>query len=87
MSKCRYNLSKDCNNNINCLSCMLNKIKTEIEQAFLDDGAMQEYTVEECLQIIDKYREEITNTVENEDKWINIAQDLIPIIDKAEREG
>lgn len=36
----------------------LDKIKAEIEQTFLDDGAMQEYTVEECLRIIDKYNAE-----------------------------
>lgn len=35
---------------------ILDKIKAEIEQTFLDDAAMQEYTVNECLRIIDKYR-------------------------------
>jgi predicted DNA-binding protein YlxM (UPF0122 family) len=33
-------------------------IKTEIEQTFLDDAAMQEYTVEQCLKIIDKHAPE-----------------------------
>ena len=33
-------------------------IKTEIEQTFLDDAAMQEYTVNECLRIIDKHKVE-----------------------------
>lgn len=36
---------------------VLEKIKAEIEQVFLDDGAMQEYTVDEVLRIIDKYKE------------------------------
>ena len=34
---------------------VFDKIKAEIEQTFLDDGAMQEYTVDECLRIIDKH--------------------------------
>lgn len=37
---------------------VLNKIKAEIEQTFLDDAAMQEYTVNECLRIIDKHKVE-----------------------------
>jgi hypothetical protein len=37
---------------------ILDKIRAEIEQAFIDDAAMQEYTVEECLRIIDKYKAE-----------------------------
>lgn len=40
------------------LDKVLDKIRSEIEQTFLDDGAMQEYTVEECLRIIDKYKAE-----------------------------
>lgn len=31
MSKCKYDLSEDCNNN-NCLVCVLDKIRIEIEQ-------------------------------------------------------
>ena len=37
---------------------VLDKIRAEIEQAFLDDSAMQEHTVEECLRFIDKYTKE-----------------------------
>lgn len=37
---------------------ILDKIRAEIEQTFLDDAAMQEYTIEECLRIIDKYKAE-----------------------------
>lgn len=37
---------------------LLNKIRAEIEQTFIDDAAMQEYTVEECLRIIDRYKAE-----------------------------
>lgn len=38
---------------------ILNEIRTEIEQTYLDDAAMQEYTVEECLRIIDRCVREI----------------------------
>lgn len=31
MSKCRYDLSEDCNN-IDCLTCVLDKIRAEINQ-------------------------------------------------------
>ena len=31
MSKCRYDLSEDCNNK-NCIACVLDKIRTEISE-------------------------------------------------------
>lgn len=34
---------------------VLDNVRVEIEQAFIDDGAMQEYTVKECLRIIVKH--------------------------------
>lgn len=32
MSKCRYDVSEDCNNNTDCLTCMLDKIRSEIAE-------------------------------------------------------
>ena len=48
---------------------LFDKIRAEIEQTFLDDGSMQEYTVEECLRIIDKYKAEV-GPQESENKGI-----------------
>lgn len=52
MSKCRYDLSKDCSNT-DCLNCVLDKIRAEI--VHLHDWAFDR---EEILRIIDKYRAE-----------------------------
>ena len=60
MSKCIYDLSEDCHNK-DCLNCVLDKIRAEIEHWESDDtqddyqiGAMdmQKYV----LRVIDKYR-------------------------------
>lgn len=64
MSKCRYDLSEDCNNR-DCLNCVLDKISTEIEQYEAD--CMFADTSKECKEcdkvmfgtiyrIIDKYK-------------------------------
>lgn len=56
MSKCKYDLSEDCNNT-DCLNCVLDKIKAEVMN--LTDGAMPEriWNVD-VLEIIDKYKAE-----------------------------
>ena len=63
MSKCRYDVSEDCNSNKDCLSCILNKIRAEILK--LDD-INPDYPMDrtihisrnEVLQIINKYKGE-----------------------------
>ena len=69
MSKCRYDLSEDCNNR-NCLNCVLNKIRAEVS-AIAINGQVDEHTMfirtgeqvkQVVLEIIDKYK------VESEDK-------------------
>ncbi len=72
MSRCRYDLSEDCNN-IDCLACVLDKIRAEIEQAA--DKQFQiamgvadlnerythiqmENAYRHSLNVIDKYRAE-----------------------------
>ena len=61
MSKCRYDLSEDCNNT-DCLSCVLNKIIAEIETDLsffcFDDWGNENTTWKEVKAIIDKYRVE-----------------------------
>ena len=54
MSKCRYDLSKDCNNK-DCLVCVLDKIRAEIVEL---QKNYQEYgwAYDDALEIIDKYR-------------------------------
>ena len=52
MSKCRYDLSKNCNNT-DCLNCVLDKIRNEIEQLPITDTAIRLVT-----EIIDKYKAE-----------------------------
>lgn len=57
MSKCRYDLSEDCNNK-NCLACVLNKIRAEIDEQY---DRVHPYNIscaeglEMALGIIDKY--------------------------------
>lgn len=69
MSKCRYDVSEDCNSNKDCLSCILDKIRAEIEQIIREeivvDRAGGEYerlvsTIDpdDVLDIINKYRGE-----------------------------
>ena len=61
MSKCRYDLSEDCNNT-DCLNCVLDKIRAEIDVArFIDKDTKlcknaNASGLEVAMQIIDKYR-------------------------------
>lgn len=55
MSKCRYDLLADCNSN-DCLSCVLDKIRAEIEEIETYDGLYIDRAY--VLQIIDKYKAE-----------------------------
>ena len=61
MSKCRYDLSEDCNNT-DCLNCVLDKIRAEIEALpktypFVNHFDM--YVKEDDVRkIIDKYKAE-----------------------------
>ncbi len=61
MSKCRYDLTEDCNNT-DCLKCVFDKIRAEIEQGYCeitddyDKGRNMGLRI--ATQIIDKYRAE-----------------------------
>lgn len=60
MSKCRYDLSRDCHNK-DCLACVLDKIRAEIERLHYHpklDFIKNDEVVEMALDIIDKYRAE-----------------------------
>ena len=64
MSICRYDFSNDCNDR-DCTRCVLNKIRTEIEQKARPNelggranGKSIRYGLCMALEIIDKYREE-----------------------------
>lgn len=74
MSKCRYDLSKDCHNK-DCLACVLDKIRAEIETKYghcdiceyfedydYEENDISEYRpigdIADILEIIDKYKEE-----------------------------
>lgn len=66
MSKCRYDLSQNCNNT-DCLNCVLDKIRAEIEQEYNRLSVTRaDETLElgECLglkmslKIIGKYKAE-----------------------------
>ena len=60
MGKCRYDLSVDCHNK-NCLACVLDKIRAEIEQKCCitvgreNDPAI---TLHDVFEIINKYKTE-----------------------------
>lgn len=60
MSKCRYDLSENCNNT-NCLACVLDKIRIEIDEQY---DRVHPYNIscaeglEMALDIIDKYKAE-----------------------------
>ena len=62
MSKCRYDLSEDCHNK-DCLACVLDKIRAEIEQITDTMGVSYNQYVSkiDVLQIIDKYKAESDN--------------------------
>ena len=58
MSKCRYDLSEDCNNT-DCLTCALDKIRAELHATaeFHEDGDY--YLRDEWIdEIFDKYKAE-----------------------------
>ena len=61
MSKCRYDLSEDCNNT-DCLNCVLDKIRAEIEQlpkTYPFINHIDTYVKEDDVKkIIDKYKAE-----------------------------
>lgn len=64
MSKCRYDLSEDCNNK-DCVKCVLDKIRAEIEDVAFDsqeiDGEHESIIIlelDDALNIIDKYKAE-----------------------------
>ena len=63
MSKCRYDLTLECNNK-DCVECILNKIRVEIEQAAIKQtsGFGPKYIgVDRVNQIINKYKIEKEN--------------------------
>lgn len=53
MSKCRYDLSEDCNNT-DCLSCVLDKIRAEID-SHCSDNRDRNDGLYIAMKIIDKY--------------------------------
>lgn len=62
MSKCRYDLSVDCNSN-DCVSCVLDKMRAEIKELSITEhiGTHKIYVdvynfKENVLEIIDKYQ-------------------------------
>ena len=62
MSKCRYDLSDDCHNK-DCLACVLDKIRAEIEQNAYSivhgvNNHEKGMTLYGILQVIDKYKAE-----------------------------
>ena len=62
MSKCRYDLSEDCHNK-DCLKCVLDKIRAEIEEVYNDRPRNYNHTQRrelfcKIIEIIDKYRKE-----------------------------
>lgn len=59
MSKCRYDLLEDCRNK-DCLACVLDEIRAEIEVDALEDVNGSKYIfVNRIIQIIDKYKSEL----------------------------
>ena len=78
MSKCRYDLSEDCNN-MDCLNCMLDKIKVEIkehtkryslssEQNCLGTVLWSKYMIsfDDVIAIIDKHLQEVTTDADHD---------------------
>lgn len=61
MSKCRYDLSEDCNNK-DCRKCTLDRIKAEIETDLshfcFDEWGNENPTWKEIKAIIDKHKAE-----------------------------
>ena len=63
MSKCRYDLSEDCHNR-DCLKCVLDKIRAEIEQNAYPivhgvNNHEKGMTLYGILQVIDKYKAKV----------------------------
>lgn len=64
MSKCRYNLSEDCNNT-DCLNCVLDKIRAEIDEQYDRVHPYNIYVaegLEMALEIINIYNPESEDT-------------------------
>lgn len=59
MSKCRYDLSEDCNNT-DCLYCVLGKIKAEIDKIYERENHSFDCldALDELKEFIDKYKAE-----------------------------
>ena len=57
MSKCRYDLSEDCNNK-DCLKCVIDKIRAEIVQMPTISFNANDIYKADVLAIIDKYKAE-----------------------------
>ena len=63
MSKCRYNLSEDCNNK-DCVDCVLDKIRAEITDWQTDihdnehDAETYDFVFERIYEIFDEYKAE-----------------------------
>lgn len=62
MSKCRYDLSEDCHNK-DCLDCVLDKIRSEIEELKPNNPNFKGYfeqnvALNKVLEVIDKYKSE-----------------------------
>ena len=62
MGKCRYDLSEDCNNK-DCLVCVLDKIRAEIEQmpSELTTDGRRMIRRGSVFRIIEKYRKGVKN--------------------------
>lgn len=57
MSKCRYDLSEDCHNK-DCLVCVLNKIRAEIETWHKEGTNWSDIRLMEIEDILDEYKAE-----------------------------
>ncbi len=58
MGKCRYDLQVDCHAK-DCVKCILDKIRTEIESMDFDFGDYYDHTdeiIEMVCKVIDKYK-------------------------------
>ena len=57
MSKCRYDLSENCNNT-DCLNCVLDKIKVDIQELRDCSCNNSDGIIDDVEDIIDKYKGE-----------------------------
>lgn len=60
MSKCRYDLSEDCNNT-DCLYCVLEQIRAEITELshYYPMGHDYQIAITRCLATIDKHKAKV----------------------------